>query len=167
MLSICSGAKDQNGITLGFDALSVQAWCLMVSSVWSFGSNLAPKPDRNQGYSACTSCSPGTPDPKTTNVPQCPIPAAAQNGNSGVTADLEKSTLFPEPTVQFTHLTSLKTGWEVASSNWLSALKCQHGPTNMAVPNIAILTATRSHTLWAAAPGVTDVSFMVRPLAGG
>lgn len=65
---------------------------------------------------------------QTTKVLQSPIPAAAWNRNSsGVAADLQK--LLPEPTVQFTPSTSLKTGWETASSDWLSALKCQHSPS--------------------------------------
>lgn len=48
-LSTCFVVEDHNGTTLGFDILNIQAWHPMVSSVWSFGSNLAPKPERKQG----------------------------------------------------------------------------------------------------------------------
>lgn len=49
MLSTCFAVEDHNGTTLAFDILNIQAWRLVVSCVWSFGSNLVPKPDRNQG----------------------------------------------------------------------------------------------------------------------
>lgn len=46
-------------------------------------------------------------------------------------------------------------------------LNANTAPLRSAVPNIATLTATRSHTLRRAVPGVTDVSFIVGPLAEG
>lgn len=84
MLSTCFAVEDHNGTTLGFKILNIQAWRLVVSCVWSFGSNLAPKPERNQGVQCLHSQSK---DYQGTAVPHSSV---AQNGNNPGIADLEK-----------------------------------------------------------------------------
>ena len=83
--------KDHHENILGFGVLNGRTWCLPNGNVWSFISNINPKPGRNREATVrVLRTAPALPDSKITNVLQYPISAAAQNGISEVIADLEK-----------------------------------------------------------------------------
>jgi len=63
--------------------------------VWSFGSNIHPHPGRNREAAArALPAAPALPESEMTDVPQQPISAAAQNGNSEVAADEEEGEMI-------------------------------------------------------------------------
>lgn len=121
-----------------------------------------------RAHSACTSCSPCTPntDYQGTAKPNscCGMKWKQFWGSSRLTkmAHYFQNPLYNSPTPPV---------WRLGGRQHLAIdyqlLNANTAPVRAVVPNIATLTAPRSHTPWTAVPGVTDVSFMVCPLAGG